>query len=97
MSPEQIKNLLRTIGISSGIILIVLIIGAAFLFYRNYLETERIKLQILLLQKSLNDPNGIVKPSPMDNGYRGITEIRTLERTAPVPQYAPNKYEKMKM
>lgn len=97
MDQQQIKDLLRAIGISSGIVIFVLIIGAVFLFYRNFLEAEKLKLEITLLQKEVLNPGSTSMGPSNDDSYRGITEIRTLERTAPAPQYAPNKYEKFRM
>lgn len=69
MTEQQIKSILKAIGVGSSIILGVLIVAAIFLMYKNYLETKKLKLQIIFLQKTIDTPGAVAKPNPMDEGY----------------------------
>ena len=46
-------KLLRTIGISSGVFLLISLIAVGTTIYRNYYEIERTKLQIVQLKRDI--------------------------------------------
>lgn len=45
-----ITDSLKSVGISAGVISVLMIIGVGAFLYKNYLEMEKIKLQIALYQ-----------------------------------------------
>ena len=47
------KNLLKAIGISSGILALAGLAWVGFKAYQSYYETERAKLQVIQLRKDL--------------------------------------------
>lgn len=53
MNPDALQKALKAIGISSGIALGIVAIGAGFIMYKNFLESKKIKLEIERL-KQLN-------------------------------------------
>lgn len=55
MDPAQIKAVLTAIGISSGIIVVGLVVAGGFIVYKNYLEAEYLKLQIVQLKGELQN------------------------------------------
>ena len=54
MDSKDIKNLLRTVGIPLGLVVLLGAIGVGVYAYRNYLETVKLKLEIKELKKDLS-------------------------------------------
>jgi hypothetical protein len=50
MNEKQAEQLLKTIGISSGIVVAIFIIVTISLMYKNYLEIQKLRLQITALK-----------------------------------------------
>lgn len=51
MGAEEIRKILKAVGISSGIILVLMIIIGGSWVYRNYLEGVKLKLEIKQLEQ----------------------------------------------
>jgi hypothetical protein len=47
------KNDLKAIGISASIMGVVLVVAAGFYMYRNFLETQKLRLEIKQIKKDL--------------------------------------------
>lgn len=57
MSEQAVEKILKSIGISSNMILFITAIGVAFYIYRNYYETVKLKYQIAILKQGASlDP-----------------------------------------
>jgi hypothetical protein len=57
MNETATAQLLKSIGISSNMILIITAIGVGFYIYRNYYETVKLRYQIQALKQSVSiDP-----------------------------------------
>lgn len=99
MTEKQIKDVLTAIGISSSVVILVIMIGAAFMFYKNYLETQKLKLQISFLQKTLAAPGQVAQANPMEGSYKnsnsnyGGAELDGYRKNLPTH----NPYERIKM
>lgn len=88
MNDKQIKDVLTAIGISSSVILIIFVVIGISMFYKNYLETRKLKLQIAFLQKTLATPGAVAQANPMESNYKktvpGVTELKEYQKGLPV-------------
>lgn len=53
MDEKTIKSILQTVGVSVGMLGIILIAAVGVSAYRNYFEIKQIKLNVKLIQKKL--------------------------------------------
>jgi hypothetical protein len=53
MNEQQIKSLVKILGISASVLSGVIVVGFGFYLYRNFIELEKSKLQIKVLKRDL--------------------------------------------
>lgn len=56
---DDLIKILEKIGITANILVGLLAVWLLFSLYKNYLETKKIKLEIVMLLKKINSPNKI--------------------------------------
>ncbi len=61
MSDEGIKNILKNIGIPLGIVSFFIIIGIIFYLWKNYLESQKLRLEISELKNKILLENDAIK------------------------------------
>jgi hypothetical protein len=54
MNEQQIKNILKQVGLPLAIITLFFILAVIFYLYRNYLEAKKLNLEIIKLTQQNN-------------------------------------------
>lgn len=57
MDDSNVNKIIKTIGISTGVLAVILIAGAAFLAYQRYFQVKLTKLQIKQISENLGIPD----------------------------------------
>lgn len=53
MNDQQIKSIVRVLGVSASVVTGILVAGFGLYVYRNYVELKKSKLQIKILEREL--------------------------------------------
>ncbi len=57
LAEKQVNKLINTVGVSTGILAVIIIAGLSFLAYQKWVETKLTKLQIKKICQELGIPD----------------------------------------